>query len=192
MKKELSYYISLFQDNERYAFIEDIKLQKILYLFSGYISYIYFENIKDSSLEEELKEMKAHSIFVYFGSIIEAICYDFVKKNLTDEKSKRKYLEIQEFKKLQKIEKAEDLYICELHHKAIDLNDSINFHALIHGMKDRKLIDKKILWKIDSFRKMRNIVHINAFMDVSEQKLIKKLEQAFIDAKEIFDYFENQ
>jgi hypothetical protein len=47
------------------------------------------------------------------------------------------------------------------------------------------------LKKIDNFRKMRNLVHINAFMNMSEAKLIQELEKAFIETKEILDYIED-
>jgi hypothetical protein len=39
--------------------------------------------------------MKAHTIFIYLGSIIESIVYYYVQSKLTDERSKRKYLEIE-------------------------------------------------------------------------------------------------
>ncbi|NUJ98110.1 hypothetical protein HGA92_04990 [Candidatus Gracilibacteria bacterium] len=191
MEKELDYYISLFKSNSRYSFIKDIKLQEILYLFSGYVSFIYYNELEENNYSEYLKEIKAHTIFVYLGSIIEAITYYFVKTKLIDEKSKRKYLEIEEFKKLQKIEETKNLYICKLENKEISFNDSINFHALINGLKDKKIIDEKIVEKIDDFRKMRNLVHINAFLGYNEYKLIQELEKAFINTKIIVDYIEN-
>gem|GEM_PF-2467878 len=128
MKKELNHYISLFKINSRYGFVEDIKLQELLYYYSGYISFIYYDEVKENGYSEELNELKAHTIFVYLGSIIESIVYYFVQKKLLDEKSKRKYLEIDEFKKLQKINETKNLYICKLEKKEITLNDSINFH----------------------------------------------------------------
>jgi hypothetical protein len=39
---------------------------------------------------------------------------------------------------------------------------------------------------------MRNMIHINAFLDSSEEKLIEKLEKAFIETKEIIDYIEEK
>lgn len=191
MEKELDYYISLFKSNSRYSFIKDIKLQEILYLFSGYVSFIYYNELEENNYSEYLKEIKAHTIFVYLWSIIEAITYYFVKTKLIDEKSKRKYLEIEEFKKLQKIEETKNLYICKLENKEISFNDSINFHALINWLKDKKIIDEKIVEKIDDFRKMRNLVHINAFLGYNEYKLIQELEKAFINTKIIVDYIEN-
>lgn len=191
MKKELNYYISLFEDNERYNFIVDINLQKFLYLFSWYVSFIYYHELLEHDYSDELKEIKAHTIFVYLWSIIEAIIYYFAQNKLIDEKSRRKYLELDEFKKLQKIDLTADLYICKLERKEITLNDSINFHSLIKWLKDKKLIDKKIIEKIDYFRKMRNLVHINALISMSESKLIEELEKAFIETKEILDYIED-
>lgn len=189
MKKELDYHISLFKSSSRFKFIKDTKLQEILYLFSGYVSFIYSIELEKSN-SEELKEIKAHTIFVYLGSIIEAIVYYFVQTKLIDEKSKRKYLEIQEFNNIQKIKETQDLYICKLETKQITLNDSINFHSLIKWLKDKKLLDENIIEKIDSFRKMRNLVHINALLHSEEYKLIEKLEKAFIDTKDILDYIE--
>lgn len=189
MKKELDYHISLFKSSSRFKFIKDTKLQEILYLFSGYVSFIYSIELEKSNWEE-LKEIKAHTIFVYLGSIIEAIVYYYAQNKLTDEKSKRKYLEIEDFEQIQKINDTE-LYICKKKIKEITLNDSINFHSLIKWLKDKKLIDKKIIDKIDYFRKMRNLVHINAFMNMNETKLIQELEKSFIETKEILDYIEN-
>lgn len=191
MQKDLNYYISLFKDNSRYDFIKNSKLQETLYLFSGYVSFIYYDELIKNNYSEELKEIKAHTIFVYLGSIIESIIYEFVKSKLTDEKSKRKYLEIEEFKSLQKIKETENLHICRLDKKEINLNDSINFNALINWAKDKNIISEKILKKIDNFRKMRNLVHINAFLNYDEEKIIWKLEEAFIDTKEILDYIED-
>ena len=190
MQKTLKYYINLFKTNNRFIFIEDIKLQEVLYLFSGYVSYIYFEEIIKQNISEELKEIKAHTIFIYLGSIIEAVVYYYVQTKLNDEKSKRKYLEIEWFKKLQKVKETNDLYICKLETKEINFNKSINFNALINWLKDKKLINKKIIEKIDFFRKMRNLVHINAFLNNDEYELITELKNAFIDTKEIFDYIE--
>ena len=190
MQKNLKYYVALFQDIWRYDFVQDINLHEILYLFSGYISYIYYEDIVNGDLEEELKEIKAHSIFVYLWSIIEAVCYDFVQQKLWDEKSRRKYLEVEIFRKIQKIKETEKLYVCKLEHKEISFNSSINFHSLIKGLQDKKLIENTTIKKIDTFRKMRNLVHINAFIQYDEVTLIKVLKKAFIEAKEILDELE--
>ncbi|MDD2870756.1 MAG: hypothetical protein PHS49_02100 [Candidatus Gracilibacteria bacterium] len=189
-EKELEYYRNIFLANNRYIFISDSKLSNTLYLYSAYVSYIYFEEIKKNNYTEELKEIKSHTIFIYLGSIIEAVIYYYVNNKLLDEKSKRKYLELLEYKKLQKIEETDDLYICKLISKDIKLNDSINFHSLINGLNDKKLIDKKIIKKIDYFRKMRNLIHINAFLVSNEYKLIEEIEKAFIDTKDILDYIE--
>ena len=190
MQKDLIYYTKSLKDNNRFEFIEDIKLKEVLYLFSAYVTFIYIEEIKNKNLSEELKEIKAHTIFIYLGSIIEAIVYYYVREKLSDEKSKRKYLEIEEFKKIKKIKETDNLYICKLEKKEKDFNNSINFHWLINWLKDKKLIDKKIINKIDYFRKMRNLVHINAFLEFNEIELIEELKKSFIDTKEIFDYIE--
>jgi hypothetical protein len=42
MQKKLVDYSKLFKSNKRFIFIEDIKLEEILYLFSGYVSFIYY------------------------------------------------------------------------------------------------------------------------------------------------------
>lgn len=189
-EKELEYYRNIFLANNRYIFISDSKLSNTLYLYSAYVSYIYFEEIKKNNYTEELKEIKSHTIFIYLWSIIEAVIYYYVNNKLLDEKSKRKYLELLEYKKLQKIEETDDLYICKLISKDIKLNDSINFHSLINWLNDKKLIDKKIIKKIDYFRKMRNLIHINAFLVSNEYKLIEEIEKAFIDTKDILDYIE--
>lgn len=191
MLKNLENYINKSKNNSSFKFIKDVKLQEILYLFSWYIFFIYFEEIKNIEYSEETKEIKAHTIFVYLWSIIESIVYDFVKSKLNDNKSKRKYLELEDFIEHQKI-KDTKLYICKKKIKEISLNDSISFNALINWARDKKIIDEKIIKKIDSFRKMRNMIHINAFLDSSEEKLIEKLEKAFIETKEIIDYIEEK
>ncbi|GEM_PF-2805664 len=38
---------------------------------------------------------------------------------------------------------------------------------------------------------MRNLVHINAFLNYDEEKIANKLEKAFINTKEIIDYIKN-
>ncbi len=190
-KKELEYFRDIFLTNNRFLFISDSTLSNSLYLYSAYVSYIYFVEILESDYSEELKEIKSHTIFVYLWSIIEAVVFYFVNNKLSDEKSKRKYLELLEYQKLQKINETEDLYICKLISKDITLNDSINFHGLINWLKDKKLIDDNIIEKIDYFRKMRNLIHINAFLVSNEYKLVEELEKAFNDTKYILDYIEN-
>lgn len=39
---------------------------------------------------------------------------------------------------------------------------------------------------------MRNLVHINALLNYSEDKLIEELEKAFNDTKTILDYIKNK
>ncbi|MDR2411706.1 MAG: hypothetical protein LBD88_03965 [Candidatus Peribacteria bacterium] len=94
---------------------------------------------------------------------------------------------MEEFQKLQKIMETKDLYICKLITREVSLNDSINFYALINGLKDRKLLSKNIIEKIDYCRKMRNLIHVSVML-TSEYKLIDELTKAFIYAKEIIDY----
>ncbi|MDR1987758.1 MAG: hypothetical protein LBQ24_03195 [Candidatus Peribacteria bacterium] len=110
MKKSLNAYVAKVKKKFSFEFIQDIKIKESLYLFFGY-AFMYYEEIKDDDLEEELKELKAHTILLYLGSIIEAIVYHFIQEKLTDKKSKRKYLEVTEFKMLQKIDTVDNLYI---------------------------------------------------------------------------------
>jgi hypothetical protein len=53
--------------------------------------------------------MKSHTIFIYLGSIIEAVVFYFVQSKLRDEKSKRKYLEIEHFQKIDDFRKMRNL-----------------------------------------------------------------------------------
>lgn len=64
MQKKLVDYSKLFKSNKRFIFIEDIKLEEVLYLFSGYVSFIYYEEIINKNTCDELKEIKAHTIFI--------------------------------------------------------------------------------------------------------------------------------
>jgi hypothetical protein len=110
VKEVLDKYLQKAKKDFSIKFIEDTKIRESLYLFLGYI-FMYYEEIKNDDLEEKLKELKAHTILVYVGSVIEAIVSYFIKGILTDEKSRRKYLEITEFKMLQKIDAVDNLYI---------------------------------------------------------------------------------
>ncbi len=188
----LENYINKSKNSETFKFIKDIKLQEVLYLFSSYIFLIYLSEIKDNKYCEKSKEMKAHTILIYLGSIIEAVIYYFVNEKLKDKKSKNKYLELEKLIKVQKIKETENLYICKLEKKEITLNETINFNSLINWIKDKKIIDTKIIDKINYFRKMRNMIHIKVFIDYNEYQLIETLEKAFIDTKEIFDYIKIQ
>jgi hypothetical protein len=93
VEKTIEKYIEEFENNSNFDFVDNTKLKEILYFFYGYVFFLYFEEIKASSTSNKLKEIKAHTIFVYLGSIIEAIIYYFAETKLTDEKAKRKYLE---------------------------------------------------------------------------------------------------
>jgi len=188
----LENYINKSKNSETFKFIKDIKLQEVLYLFSSYIFLIYLSEIKDNKYCEKSKEMKAHTILIYLGSIIEAVIYYFVNEKLKDKKSKNKYLELEKLIKVQEIKETENLYICKLEKKEITLNETINFNSLINWIKDKKIIDTKIIDKINYFRKMRNMIHIKVFIDYNEYQLIETLEKAFIDTKEIFDYIKIQ
>jgi hypothetical protein len=192
MKKNLKDYEKLFKDLNSFEYIKwDIKLKDALYEFSSYVYLLYYEEI-DNIKDEELVKMKIHTAFVYLGSIVEALLYYFVEKKIWEsEKSRRKYLEIEEYKKLQNIQKTENLYICELVKKEINFNDSINFNALINWAKDKKIVSEEILQKINDLRKYRNSVHINVYKS-GWIIVFDKLEKAFIDTKEIFDYIEEK
>jgi len=190
MKKNLNYYKNYFNNLNTFEYIKwDIKLKDALYDFSSYVYFLNYEEIMKGE-DEELVKMKIHTAFVYLGSIVEALLYYYVEKKIWDtEKSRRKYLEIEEYTKLQKIQKTENLFICELTKKQINLNDSINFNALINWAKDKKIVDEKILQKINDLRKYRNSVHINVYKS-GWIIVFDSLEKAFIDTKEIFDYIE--
>ena len=190
MKKNLNYYENIFKELDTFGYIKwDIELKKSLYEFFSYVSFLYYEEIYKWS-DEELVKMKIHTAFVYLGSVVEALLYYFVEKKIWDnEKSRRKYLEIEEYKKLQNIAKTDNLVICEVVKKEINFNDSINFNALINWAKDKKIVNEEILLKINDLRKYRNSVHINVYKS-GWIIVFDKLEEAFIDTKEIFDYIE--
>jgi hypothetical protein len=190
MKKNLNYYENILKDLNNFEYIKwDKELKESLYEFLSYFTFLYYEEIIKWE-DEELVKMKIHTAFVYLGSVVEALLYYFVEKKIWDsEKSRRKYLEIEEYKKLQSITKTDNLFICELVKKEINFNDSINFNALINWAKNKKIVDGNILQKINDLRKYRNSVHINVYKS-GWIIVFDKLEKAFIDTKEIFDYIE--
>ncbi len=180
-------YIKSFEDINKFEYIKwDIELKNALYIFSWYILYNYDElqNNKDS----KLVKMKIHTISIYLWSIIEAVLFFFINKKIWDkEKVRKKYLELEEFKKYQDI-KWTDLYICKIEKKEINLNDSINFKALINWAKDNKIINKKIADKLEQIRKQRNSIHINVFK--TQEEIFLDLEKLFKTSKEILDFIE--
>jgi hypothetical protein len=163
-----------------------------LYLFFWYSSFIYIEEIlKNININEKLLEFKIHTVIVYLGSIIEAVLYEFIHEKLkNNDKSRKKYLEIDELIKIQKIKETENLYISKLEKKNIGFNKSINFNALINWARDKKIININILEKINVFRQKRNAIHISVYKSGKNINL-DELEIAFIDTKEILDYLEN-
>ncbi|MDR2640037.1 MAG: hypothetical protein LBC61_01530 [Candidatus Peribacteria bacterium] len=189
MKESLNAYVDKVKKEFSFEFIQDIKIKESLYLFFGY-SFMYFDEIKNDDLEEKLKELKAHTILIYIGSVVEAIVYHFVEKRLIDEKSKRKYLELKEFKTLYKVEKA-NIYLCELETKKVSLNDTKNFRALVNGLKDKHLLNEKLIEKIDYCRQMRNLIHIDMF-SISELELINEITKALIYTKEIINIIKKE
>jgi len=188
--KKLNYYKEFFEKLDTFWYIKwDKELKGSLYEFFSYFIFLYYEEIINWE-DEELVKMKIHTAFVYLGSVVEALLYYFVEKKIWNtEKARRKYLEIEEYTKLQKIQKTENLFICELTNKEISFNDSINFNALINWAKDKRIVDEKILQKINDLRKYRNSVHINVYKS-GWIIVFDSLEKAFIDTKEIFDYIE--
>jgi len=188
--KKLNYYKDFFEKLDTFWYIKwDKELKDSLYEFFSYFIFLYYEEIMNWE-DEELVKMKIHTAFVYLGSVVEALLYYYVEKKIWDtEKSRRKYLEIEEYTKLQKIQKTENLFICELTKKEINFNDSINFNALINWAKDKRIVDENILQKINDLRKYRNSVHINVYKS-GWIIVFDSLEKAFIDTKEIFDYIE--
>jgi hypothetical protein len=63
MQKGLDYYSNLFTSNNRFIFIKDIKLQEVLYQFSSYVSFIYFEEILKQNTSEELSRNEVTHYF---------------------------------------------------------------------------------------------------------------------------------
>ena len=190
-KKNIDHYIDVSKTLKVFNFIWEKDIKETLYLFSAYSNFIYFEEILSSKGENEiLVEMKIHTVLIYLGSIIESVLYEFVYEKLkNNEKSRKKYLEIDDLVKIQKIKETDNLYISKLEKKEISLNDSINFNALINWVKDKKIITEDIINKINNFRKRRNSIHINVYNSWDLINL-DELEKSFIDAKEILDYLE--
>ena len=183
MTQKLKNYIEENKKDLVFEYIKwDVELKESLYKFSAYVTFLYYEEIINWE-DEDLVKMKIHTAFVYLGSIVEALLYYFVENKIwKNEKSRRKYLEIEEYKKIQNIQKTKNLYICELVKKEITFNDSINFNALINWAKDKKLLDEEILNKINELRKYRNSVHINVYKSWWII-VFDKLEKAFIETK---------
>ncbi len=179
------------KEEKTFDFVKDVYIKNILYEFFAYVFSIYQE--LDFLNNKKILELKTHTIILYVGSIIEASLYYFINEKFkNDDKRRKKYLKINEFKSVQKlkIENWEKIYhICELEEKEISLNDTINFNALLNWAKDNKLIDEKIIEKANDIRKMRNTIHINVYVNL-EQNLCE-LEKVFIDTKIILDYIEN-
>jgi len=175
-------YLEYIQKEKHFDFIKDEKIKYSLELFESYVFSVY-ESLQDCN-DKFLYDFKKHTIMIYIGSVVEAMVYYFAKEKLSNkEKYRRKYLEIEEFRKLQDIKKTENLYICELVKKEISLNDSINFKALIDWLKDKKLMTQEIIDKIDNFRKTRNSVHINVYKNWEE--IFESLIEFFNDFKDI-------
>ncbi|MDQ7008661.1 MAG: hypothetical protein Q9M94_00015 [Candidatus Gracilibacteria bacterium] len=184
-------YLENIKKNKLFEFIKDEDTKDTLYLFFSYSYFMYTEEILiNKGIDESLLELKIHTVIIYLGSIIEAVLYDFVYEKLkNNEKSRKKYLEIDELIKVQKIKETENLYISRLEKKIITLNDSINFNALINGAKDKSIINEEIINKINTFRKRRNSIHINVYK-IGDFIKLDELEKSFIETKEILDYLE--
>ncbi|MDQ7023200.1 MAG: hypothetical protein Q9M97_06800 [Candidatus Gracilibacteria bacterium] len=76
-----------------------MKIQKIhcIYFFHIHILCYTEEILINKGIDESLLELKIHTVIIYLGSIIEAVLYDFVYEKLkNNEKSRKKYLEIDE------------------------------------------------------------------------------------------------
>jgi len=186
--KSLEFYIDRYKKFRKFEYIRDEKLKKILYQYAWYTYFLFY--LFDKIQDEELKNFMAHTTIIYIGSIIEAVVFYYASTKLVDSKSKRRYLELEEFKKVQDLKKCENLFVCELVKKEVSLNDSINFHSLINWLKDKKIISQEIIDKIDFIRKKRNLIHINVLKTESELDLILELEQIFIYMKDILDFVE--
>jgi len=59
-------------------------------------------------------------------------------------------------------------------------------------IQDKKLLPQTIIEKIDYFRKMRNLIHINALLSHSLEDTYRELDSAFLYTKEIFDCIEER
>ena len=191
-EKNINHYIDIAKTLELFNFIWDRETKEALYVFSAYSNFIYFEKIlSEQSGSDILLEMKIHTVVIYLGSIIESVLYEFVYDKLkNNEKSRKKYLEIDELVKIQKIKETENLYISKLEKKEISLNDSINFNALINWVKDKKIISEDIINKINNFMKRRNAIHINVYK-IWDLIRLDELEKSFIETKEILDYIKD-
>ncbi len=179
------------KEEKTFDFVKDVYIKNILYEFFAYVFSIYHE--LDFLNNKKILELKTHTIILYLGSIIEASLYYFINEKFkNDDKKRKKYLKIIEFKSIQKI-KIENwdkkYHICELEEKEISLNDTINFSALLNWAKDNKLIDLQIIEKANNIRKMRNSIHINVYK-AWEKINFYELEKVFIDTKIILDYIE--
>ncbi|MDQ7008801.1 MAG: hypothetical protein Q9M94_00740 [Candidatus Gracilibacteria bacterium] len=185
----------IFKSKKIFDFINDEKLIENLYDFLAYVSIIAFFEL--NKLEnKKIIELKTHTVIIYLGSIIESVLYYFINEIfINNEKKRKKYLKIKEFKSIQKIKISEEsnkeYHFCEVFEKEISLNDTINFSSLINGAKDNKILSEEIVEKINNIRKLRNSIHINVY---KTGELIKfdELKQIFIDTKDILDYIEEK
>jgi len=193
MEKDFLDLLKNLQNKKVFKFIKnDLELKNILYKFLAY-SLANFKDIKNNCFKDDFIELKIHTVLVYLGSIIEAVLYYFVDEKLkNNDKKRKKYLKIKEYQEIQKLKLPECDYfsVCKISEKELDLNDTINFNALINWAKDNKLISKEIFEKINEVRKMRNSVHINVYK-LWKLKRFDDLKKVLIDVKEIIDYLDN-
>jgi hypothetical protein len=103
MIKYLEAYIEEFEGDSIFEFVQNVKLREVLYFFYSYVFFVYFEEIKNEKSSTKLREIKAHTIIIYLGSVIEALIQYFVKEKITDENLRKKYTDLKEFKDIFKI-----------------------------------------------------------------------------------------
>ncbi len=193
MEKQILSTLEKLKNKKNFEFIKDTEIKKILYDFLAY-SLVNFKEVEDWIVNnQKVIELKIHTVLVYLGSIIEAVLYYFVDEKLkNNDKKRKKYLKIKEYQEIQKLKLPECNYfsVCKISEKELDLNDTINFNALINWAKDNKLINEEIFEKINEVRKMRNSVHINVYK-LWKLKRFDDLKKVLIDVKEIIDYLDN-
>lgn len=186
------FFLEDLKKKETFSFIKDRKTQELAYHFLSYVYSLSEECISINQDDETIIELKAHTMSIYIGSIIEWILYYFVDTLYKDKKSREKYLKNIELKKIQKIDLEEKTYyFCEEKEKQIKITDTINFNSLIHGVRHNQILDQKIIDKINNVREIRNAIHINVYKH-NEKVKFNEITTLLQDAKEIIDTIEEK
>ncbi|MDA9129401.1 hypothetical protein N9J72_02915 [Candidatus Gracilibacteria bacterium] len=152
--------------------------------------------LKDSKgvIYKNIQFSLSHSVVISYGGIIEALLHEYVftyfqKKG--DEKKIRKFCKTVEYKEVTKVIQKDTksdigLVYCERFIKYEKFKTNINLNHLIKGCRDQKILDIKILDKIDNIRKIRNGIHISAILDAKDIFSYKDLLQITEDVRDIF------